>query len=80
MYLGVAVSKRIDELLFKNNLSLYMLAKQSTIPLTTLTNLYRGHTKCPTLAVIYKLAKAFDMTPIDFLNCEILRNDDIELD
>ncbi len=79
MNVAQAVSKRIDELLFKNNMSLYKLGKLSGIPMSTLKNFYNGHTKSPSLAVIYKLADAFEMTILEFLDCPILKNT-IELD
>ena len=57
MNIAQAVSKRIDELLFKNNMSLYKLGKLSGIPMSTLKNFYNGHTKSPSLAVIYSRTK-----------------------
>lgn len=76
MELGEALSKRIDELLFKNNMSMYRLSKISGIPQSTLKNFYNKHTKSPSLAVIYKLADAFNMTYLEFLDCPIFRNKD----
>ena len=80
MTLGEAVAKRIDELLFEKGWSLYKLSKDACLPLSTLKNLYRNHTKSPTLALIYKIANAFNLTPIQFLDSSILQNENIDVD
>ncbi len=80
MLIGKAVAKRIDELLFKKGWSLYRLAKDSCLPLSTLKNLYTGHTKSPTLSIIFKISASFDMTPLQFLDSPIFSDEDLELD
>ena len=80
MTMGEAVAKRINELLFKKGWSLYKLSKDSCLPLSTLKNLYRKHTKSPTLTVVFKIAETFDMAPIQFLDSDIFRSDDLEID
>mgnify|MGYP003571291508 CR=1 FL=1 len=78
MTISEAVSKRIDELLFKRGWTLYKLSKESLIPISTLKNLYNNHTKCPSLAIIYKLADAFQISYLEFLDCEILKSEELE--
>ena len=78
MKLGEAVTKRIDELMYEKGWSLYKLAKESCIPLSTLKNLYTKHTKCPTLVLIYKLSDAFGINPIEFLDCELLDKNNVD--
>lgn len=80
MTLGDAVAGRIDEYLFARGLSLYKLAKDSGIPLSTMKNLYRKHTKSPTLAVVYKIARGLEITPSEFLDSDVFRSDDLEID
>lgn len=80
MPMGKAVAKRIDELLFKRGWSLYKLSKDSCLPLSTLKNLYTGHTKSPTLSVIFKISDTFGVTPIEFLDSPIFKNENLELD
>lgn len=80
MTMGEAVAKRINNLLFENNWSLYRLAKESCIPLSTLKNLYTNHTKSPTLSVVFRIAEAFGMTIIEFLNDDIFRDASLEFD
>lgn len=78
MTMGEAVAKRIDELLFENGWSLYKLSKESCLPLSTLKNLYNGHTKSPTLSIVFKIAETFGITPIEFLDSEIFKLDNLE--
>ena len=80
MTVGVAVSKRIDEFLFDRGITLYKLAKDSGLPIATLQNLYRGITKSPTLAVVYKVCLGLNITIEEFLNSEFFAIQDLELD
>jgi transcriptional regulator with XRE-family HTH domain len=80
MTIGNAIAKRIDEYLIKRNISLYKLAKDSGIPIATLQNLYRGHTKSPTIAVVYKICIGLNITIDEFLNSELFSLSVIELD
>ena len=79
MTLGQDTSKRIDELLFKKDWSLYRLSKTACIPLSTLKNLYVNHTKSPSLALIFKLASAFEMSVVDFLNSPFFQEQELEI-
>ena len=68
MTIGNAIAKRIE------------LAKDSGIPIATLQNLYRGHTKSPTIAVVYKICIGLNITIDEFLNSELFSLSVIELD
>ena len=80
MTITTAVSKRIDEYLFKRNISLYKLAKDAGIPIATLQNLYRGHTKSPSISLVYKICIGLDTTVAEFLNSELFSLSIVELD
>lgn len=80
MNTGLATAKRINELLFERDWSLYKLSREACLPMSTLTNLYNGHTKSPTLALIYKISEAFGITPIDFLNNPLFYANNLDLD
>ena len=80
MTIGTAIAKRIDEYLFKRNITLYKLAKDSGVPIATLQNLYRGHTKSPTISVVYKICIGLNITIDEFLNSELFSLSIIELD
>ena len=76
--LNQAFVKRVDELLFERNWSLYKLSKLSYVPLSTLKNVYRNHSKSPSLSIVYKVANAFDMTVMEFLNCPIFYDNNVD--
>ena len=78
MTIGTATAKRIDEYLFARGITLYRLAHDAGIPIATLQNLYRGHTKSPTLAVIYKLCGALEITVQEFLDSPLFIDLDLE--
>lgn len=80
MTTGEAVAKRIDYYLCKNGISLYKLAKDAGLPLSTLQNLYRGHTKSPTVAVIFKITDALGVTIEDFFSSPLFDKDNLELE
>ena len=80
MTVGEAISKRIDDYLYARGITLYKLAKDAGIPIATLQNLYRGHTKSPTLAVVYKICGGLCVDISEFLDCEYFSPTILELD
>ena len=80
MTVGQAVAKRIDYFLEERGLSLYKLAQLSCLPISTLQNLYRGHTKSPTLTVIMKVCDALNISVGEFLDNELFSRDILELE
>lgn len=78
--MGIAISKRLDEYLFAKDISLYRLAKEACIPLSTLQNLYRGHTKSPSLSLLFKIAETLDVSISEFLASPLFAPDNLELD
>ena len=80
MTVGKAVAKRIDEFLFERGITLYKLAKDAGLPIATLQNLYRGHTKSPTLTVIYKICIGLNITVETFLDSEYFSLSVLDLD
>lgn len=80
MTVGKAVAKRIDEYMFSRGITLYRLAKDAEIPIATLQNLYRGHTKSPTLTVIYKICNGLKVTIFEFLDSPLFNADELELE
>ncbi len=59
---------------------MYKLAKDAGLPLSTLQNLYRGHTKSPTVAVIFKITDALGVTVEDFFSSPLFDKDNLELE
>lgn len=80
MTIGEAVAKRIDFYLCDKGISLYKLAKDACLPLSTLQNLYRGHTKSPTVTIIFKLIGALGVTVEEFFASPLFSPDNLELD
>ncbi len=74
-----AVGKRIIELMNEKQWSFYKVSKESCIPKSTLQNLFNNHTKSPTLTVIFRLADAFGMTYLEFLDSPIFRDENLEI-
>lgn len=78
MTLGEAFTTRLTELLKERQISLHKFLKDSCIARSTIVNIEKGNTKCPTLAIIYQVADGFGMTPIEFLDSPVFRRDDLE--
>ena len=80
MTLSKAVANRVDFYLFSRGITLYQLAKDAGLPVATLQNLYRGNTKTPTLALIYKISIGLGISITEFLEDEFFSIAQIELD
>lgn len=78
MTLGEAFTYRLTELLKKKNMSLHKFVKENCIARSTIVNIQKGHTKSPTLAVIYQVAIGLGMTPQEFLDHPVFKKDDID--
>ena len=78
MTLGKAFTIRLTELLQERNISLHKFLKDSCIARSTIVNIMKGNTKCPTLAIIYQVADGFDMSPLEFLDNEVFKREDLE--
>ena len=80
MTVGEAIAKRIDEYIFARGITLYRLAKEAGIPVATLQNLYRGHTKSPTITVVLKICNVLNLTVGEFFNSELFSPNNLELE
>ena len=80
MTLSKAVSTRLDEYLFERKITLYQLAKEAGVSVSSLQNLYRENTKSPTLVLVYKICRGLDITAQEFLSSDIFSSQNIELD
>ena len=78
MTLGEAFTTRLTELLQERNISLHKFLKDSCIARSTIVNIMKGNTKCPTLAIIYRVADGFAITPLEFLDNEVFKREDLE--
>lgn len=80
MTVGEAVAKRIDEYLYMKSMTLYRLAKEACIPVSTLQNLFRNHTKSPTVTVILKITDALGVSIEEFFDSPLFSRDNLELE
>lgn len=80
MTMGEAVAKRIDEYIYPRGITLYKLAKDACLPIATLQNLYRGHTKSPTLTVIFKICEGLGISVQEFLTSDLFSPTVLELE
>lgn len=80
MTVGEAIAKRIDEYIFARGITLYRFAKEAGIPVATLQNLYRGHTKSPTITVVLKICNVLNLTVGEFFDSELFSQNNLELE
>lgn len=80
MTTGAAIAKRIDEYICERGITLYKLSKDAGLPIATLQNLYRGHTKSPTVTVLFKICEGLNISVAEFLNSELFSPQILELD
>ena len=80
MTLSKAIATRLDGYLYERKITLYQLAKEAGVPVSSLQNLYRENTKTPTLALVYKICRGLDITTLEFLNDELFSSQNLELD
>ncbi len=78
MTMAQAVMHRIRALLKEREISLHKFLKDNCIPRSTITNLERGHTKSPTISIVFQVANGFGMTHLEFLDDPIFFNDELE--
>lgn len=75
-----AVAKRIYNLLEKYDMTKYRLEQKSSIYHGAMNRILSGQNKTVTLTTLYKLANGFDITIFEFLDDDLFRSEDIELD
>ena len=80
MTMAEAVSKRLNDFLFEQKITLYKLAKLSGLPVATLQKLYRGKIKSPTLTVIFKICNGLNITIQEFFASELFAENILELE
>lgn len=75
-----AVAKRISKLLLQNNMTAYRLERESGLPPGSVGRILARINKTVTLTTIYKLARGFNMTFHEFLDDDVFRSDELEID
>ncbi len=80
MTVNDAVAKRISELLNEKGISQYRLEQESGIQHGSMQCIMNGRNKTVTLSTVIMLARGFGMTLCEFLDHEIFRSEDLEIE
>lgn len=75
-----AVAKRILKLMEEKHLSQYKIEQKSAVYRGAMSRILNFQNKSVTLATVYKLARGFDMTVLEFLDDELFADDNIEVE
>lgn len=80
MSINETVAKRIIKLLKEKDMTQYRLEQKSGVFHGAMNRILSGQNKTVTLTTMYKLARGFDMTIFEFLDDDLFRSEDIEID
>lgn len=80
MTVNDAVAKRVLELLREKNMSQYRLEQKSGIQHGSMQCIMNGRNKTVTLSTVIMLARGFGMSLTEFLNDDIFRSDNLEVE
>lgn len=80
MSINDAVAKRIIKLLEQTKITQYRLEQKSGVYHGAMNRILSGQNKTVTLTTIYKLANGFDMTILQFLDDDLFRSEELEID
>ena len=80
MTVNDAVAKRITKLLQERNMSQYRLEQESGIQHGSMQCIMNGRNKTVTLSTVMMLARGFHMPLTDFLDDELFRSEDLEIE
>lgn len=74
------VAKRISKLLREKDMSQYRLDQESGIQHGSMQCIMNGRNKTVTLSTVIMLARGFNMTLAEFLDDEIFRSENLEVE
>ena len=80
MTISEAVAKRIFKLLNEKQITQYRLEQNSGIQHGSMQCIVNGRNKTVTLSTVMMIAQGFDMSLTEFLDDEIFRSDELELE
>ena len=80
MTVNDAVAKRISNLLMEKGITQYRLEQESGIQHGSMQCIMNGRNKTVTLSTLYMVARGFHITLLDFLDDDVLREENIELE
>ena len=80
MTVNDAVAKRISKLLREKGITQYRLEQNSGIQHGSMQCIMNGRNKTVTLGTVIMLAKGFKMSVTEFLDDELFRSEELELE
>ena len=80
MTVNDAIAYRIARLLQEKEITQYKLEQNSGIQHGSMQCIMNGTNKTVTLSTVYKLARGFDITIYEFLDDDIFRSEDLEIE
>ena len=80
MTINNAVALRTKRLLKDKNMTVYRLEINSELTHGALNGILSGKNKTVTLSTVYKLARGFEMSVFEFLDDDLFRSEDLEID
>lgn len=80
MTLSEAVAKRISKLLIEKQMTQYRLEIKSGVLHGTMNHIIAGRTKNIMLGTVAMIARGFDMTLQEFLDDDIFKAEDLEIE
>ncbi len=80
MTINDVVAKRVKNLLKEKQMTQYRLERDSGIIHGAMDIILTGQNKTVTVTSLYKLARGFNMTVFEFLDDDLFRSEEIEID
>ena len=80
MTVNDAVALRISKLLIEKNMSQYRLEQESGIHHGSMQCIMNGRNKTVTLSTVIMIARGFGMSLAEFLDDEIFRSEDLDIE
>lgn len=80
MTVNDAVAMRISKLLREKKITQYRLEQESGIQHGSMQCIMNGRNRTVTLSTVMMIAKGFNISLIEFLDDEIFRSEDLELE
>ena len=75
-----AIAYRIIKLMKEKGYSQYKIEQKSSVYRGAMNRILNLKNKSVTLSTVYKLARGFDMSILEFLNNELFLSEDIEVE
>jgi len=80
MTLGNAYIKRLEQYLKDKSMTIYRFVKYSGISRSAITNLTTNNSRSPTLKTIYLTARFFNVSILEFLDCDVFNDENLEIE